>query len=154
MKSKSEKTAEFPSLSTGPHDVRLEKWISCSPFERLLGIEILEARNGHSLLTMPFVRRLSQGAGLVHGGAMVTLADTAVAMAVKSLVSPGSRFGTISLTSEFLAPVTQGVLTAKADVTLVDDRLLRGDCSLTDAEDREVMKFTSRFKLARDVKLL
>ena len=154
MKPKSEKAAKYPSEFIGPHDVQLERWISCSPFEKLLGIEIHEAQNGHSLLTMPFVRQLAQGAGLAHGGAMVTLADTAVAMAVKSLVPPGSRFGTISLTSEFLAPVTRGILTAKADVSLLEERLIQGNCRVRDEEDREVLTFTSLFKLARDVKLL
>lgn len=154
MKSRQEKTAIPPYPFTGPHDVQLEQWISCAPFEQLLGIEIVEARNGHSLLTMPFVRQLAQGAGLAHGGAMVTLADTAVAMAIKSLVPPGSRFGTISLTSEFLAPVTQGVLTAKAEVTPLEDRLIQGNSTVIDENHREVLKFSAQFKLARDVELL
>ena len=35
-------------------------------------------------------KQLAQGKGLAHSGAVVTLADTAVAMAVKSIVPPGS----------------------------------------------------------------
>ena len=80
----------------GPHKIKLEKWISCAPFENLLGIKIIEAKDGHAHLTMPFVFKLAQGKGLVHGGATVALADTSVAMAVKSIVPEDSRFGTIS----------------------------------------------------------
>ncbi|WP_299982117.1 PaaI family thioesterase [Desulfobacula sp.] len=90
MKNKKEKT---DSSCTGPHKVKLEKWISCAPFEDLLGIKIINAKDGHAHLTMPFVFKLAQGKGLAHGGAIVTLADTAVAMAIKSIIPPNSRFG-------------------------------------------------------------
>jgi len=41
----------------------------------------------------------------MHGGALTALADTAVAMAIKSLLLEGTRFATIKLVMEFLAPV-------------------------------------------------
>lgn len=139
---------------TGPHNVTLEKWISCAPFEKHLGIKILSAENGRVHLTMAFVFQLAQGGGLAHGGAIVTLADTAVAMAVKSIVPPNSRFGTVSLTSEFLAPVTKGVLTAKASVQVLENRLIKGRATVLNEENKDVMKFSAMFKLARDVTVL
>ncbi len=144
---------EKESLFTGPHEVKLEEWISCSPFEKLLGIKIIEAKNGCANLTMPFVFQLAQGRGIVHGGAVVTLADTAVAMAVKSMVSPDSRFGTISLNSEFLAPVTKGVLTAKANIKLLENRMIQGVATVFNEDNIEVMKFSSLFKLAKNVEI-
>ena len=112
--------------STGPHKVKLEKWISCAPFEDLLGIKIIEAKNGYAYLTMPFTFKLAQGGGLAHGGAIVTLADTSVAMAIKSIIPLNSRFGTISLNSEFLAPVTKGILTAQANVKVLENKMIQG----------------------------
>jgi uncharacterized protein (TIGR00369 family) len=149
MKNKIEKE----SLFTGPHEVKLEEWISCAPFEELLGIQIIEAKDGHSHLTMPFVFKLAQGKGLAHGGAVVTLADTAVAMAIKSIISPDSRFGTISLNSEFLAPVTKGVLTAKAKIKPLQNRMIQGIATVFNEDNIEVMKFSSLFKLANNVEL-
>jgi uncharacterized protein (TIGR00369 family) len=145
---------EMEKPFTGPHQVTLEKWISCAPFEKLLGLEIIEAKDGRSYLTMPFVYQLAQGQGMAHGGAIVTLADTAVAMAVKSLLPPGSRFGTISLNAEFLGPVTQGVLTARAEVTPVENRQVQGYAEVTDNDGRPVMRFSAVFKLGREVTLL
>lgn len=136
---------------TGPHQVTLEKWISCAPFEKLLGIDIVEADHGRSCLTMPFVYQLAQGQGMAHGGAIVTLADTAVAMAIKSLLPPGSRFGTISLNAEFLGPVTQGVLTARAEVTPIENRQVKGYAEVSDENGRPVMRFSAVFKLGREV---
>ncbi|MEN8211596.1 MAG: PaaI family thioesterase, partial [Thermodesulfobacteriota bacterium] len=148
-----EKTNIKSAPSNGPHEVKLEKWISCAPFEKLLGIKIIKAENGRADLIMPFVFKLAQGRGIAHGGAIITLADTAVAMAVKSVVPQGSRFGTISLNSEFLAPVTQGVLTAKAEIKLLEDRKVQGVATVFNEENKPVMKFTSLFKLAKDVKI-
>jgi uncharacterized protein (TIGR00369 family) len=145
---------EMEKPFTGPHQVTLEKCISCAPFEKLLGLEIIEAKDGRSYLTMPFVYQLAQGQGMAHGGAIVTLADTAVAMAIKSLLPPGSRFGTISLNAEFLGPVTQGVLTARAEVTPVENRQVQGYAEVTDNDGRPVMRFSAVFKLGREVTLL
>lgn len=138
---------------TGPHQVTLESWISCAPFEKLLGLEIVEAEDGRSYLTMPFVYQLAQGQGMAHGGAIVTLADTAVAMAIKSLLPPGSRFGTISLNAEFLGPVTQGVLTARAEVTPLENRQVKGYAEVSDEHGRPVMRFSAVFKLGREVNI-
>ena len=131
----------------------LEKWVSCAPFEKLLGLDIVEAKDGRAYLTMPFVYQLAQGQGMAHGGAIVTLADTAVAMAVKSLLPPGSRFGTISLNAEFIGPVTQGILYAKAEVTPLENRQVQGKALVSDDDGRQVMRFSAMFKLGREVEI-
>jgi acyl-CoA thioesterase len=73
---------------TGPHRFPMEAWISYAPFERLLHMAIIEAAEGRATLKMPFLLDFAQGAGLLHGGALVSLADTAVVMAIKSLLPP------------------------------------------------------------------
>ncbi len=140
-------------LYTGPHQVTLDQWISCAPFEKLLGIEIIAADDGRSYLTMPFLYQLAQGKGLAHGGAIVTLADTAVAMAIKSILPPDSRFGTISLNAEFLGPVTKGILSARAEVTPLENRQVQGQALVSDEDGRPVMRFSAMFKLRREVKI-
>lgn len=125
-------------------------WISRAPFERLLNMKIEEARDGRSLLTMPFYQELAQGAGLMHGGALVSLADTAVVMAIKSIVGVGTYFATTSCSNEFLYPVKQGIVTAEARVARVDDRILEGEARLYNDERREVMRFEAVFKVGRD----
>ena len=69
----------------------MNQWISCAPFERLLNMTIVEACDGRATLTMPFLIDYAQGAGLMHGGALVSLADTAVAMAIKSIIDASCR---------------------------------------------------------------
>ncbi len=125
-------------------------WISRAPFERHLAMEIVRAASGEAVLKMPFYREFAQGAGLMHGGALVSLADTAVVMAIKSIVDPGTHFATISMASRFHHPVKQGVLVARAIVGGREGRRLKGSCDIVDEMNRTVMTFASVFTIARD----
>lgn len=130
---------------TGPHDVELREWISCAPFEKHLGMKIVEARDGSATLRMPFRMELAQGDALMHGGALVSLADTALVMAIKSTVSPGTRFVTVTANVEYLAPVTEGVVTANAKITSRENRKLFGEVAVFDEGDRQVIAFSAMF---------
>lgn len=138
---------------TGPHRFSMPAWISCAPFEKLLSIEIVKAESGEAILKMPFVKSLAQGAGLMHGGALVSLADTAVVMAIKSIVMPNTHFATISLESRFLHPVKKGILVAKARIDGRHGSTINGSCEIIDEENRKVMIFNSVFKIARDAEI-
>ncbi len=127
----------------------LQGWIDTAPFEDLCGIVIEEIAPGRAVLSMPFTVKLAQGAGVAHGGALTTLADTAVAMAIKSFVPEGTIFATTELTTRFLAPVRQGTIRAAAVVSAPVERTLHGEATLTDAQGREVARFTSVFRIAR-----
>lgn len=136
--------------STGPHHFMMDGWISTAPFESLLNMTIVEAREGHATLTMPFLIQYAQGAGLMHGGALVSLADTCMVMAIKSILPPGSHFATIRLETNFLRPVRKGMVTAKAAVLSRADRTIEGRATVYDEEERAVMEFACTFKIARD----
>ncbi|NLI81419.1 MAG: PaaI family thioesterase [Deltaproteobacteria bacterium] len=138
------------SRSTGPHRFEMEGWISCAPFERLLNMRIVEAADGRAVLTMPFHMEYAQGGGLMHGGALVSLADTAVVMAIKSIVPPQSHFATVLLEAKFLAPVKQGTVTARARVVHREGRVIMGHAEVCDEAGRVVVDFSSTFKVARD----
>jgi acyl-CoA thioesterase len=135
---------------TGPHQFQMEGWISCAPFERLLHIEIVEAGDGRATLKMPFLLDFAQGAGLMHGGALVSLADTAVVMAIKSVLPPQTHFATTALEARFLRPVRQGIVTAEARVVNREGRTLQGQATVCDEEQKPVLEFSSTFKVARD----
>jgi len=128
---------------------RLDGWIATAPFESLCGLEIREAAEGRAVLRMPFRVKLAQGGGLLHGGAVTTLADTAVAMAIKSLVEPGTRFATLELSTRFLAPVRRGWVEARARVVRFEGREIEGEAEVFDEGGTLAATFHSRFRLAR-----
>jgi len=139
---------ETPRKS-GEAQFELRGWIDTAPFEDLLAIRIEEAERGRAVLSLPFVVKFAQGGGVLHGGALTTLADTAVAMAIKSLLPEGTVFATTELTTRFLAPVREGRVTATATVGAPEGRTFRGEAVVTDGEGREVARFSSVFRVAR-----
>jgi acyl-CoA thioesterase len=140
-----------PEGKFGPHDVRSKAWIGCAPFENNLGMEIVDATNGEATLRMPFVRELCQGFGLMHGGALVSLADTAVVMAIKSILPSGSRFATTRIEVDYVKPVISGIVTARAGVASRHDRDLFGECTVVNDAGIEVLRCKCRFRIGKDV---
>ncbi|MBF0509172.1 MAG: PaaI family thioesterase [Deltaproteobacteria bacterium] len=142
------------TLNTGPHQFEMDAWISCAPFERLLNVTIVQAEDGSAVLTMPFLMDFAQGAGLLHGGALVGLADTAVVMAIKSILPPGTHFATTSLEVKFLNPVRQGTVRAEAQVVSREGRIFRGVATIYNDAEVPVLNFSSVFKVARNSTIL
>jgi len=135
---------------TGPHTITARPWIDPAHFGRLLHMKIVTSGDGTAVLTMPFLIDFAQGGGLMHGGALVSLADTAVVMAIKSLVPPGTHFATTSIETKFLYPVKSGVVTARARVTAKRQHRFYGRATLFNQEKRPVMEFRATFRMAKD----
>lgn len=138
---------------TGPHRFRMDRWISCAPFEKLLHMDIIEAADGRAILQMPFLVDFAQGAGLMHGGALVSLADTAVVMAIKSIIPPQTHFATVTMTTEYLRPVKEGVVKAHAQVAVVKNRTIVGRAQVCNDREQPVLEFSATFKIARDARI-
>lgn len=125
----------------------LPAWIAPAPFEEFLGMRIEEAKNGKAVLSMPFKAALCQGKGLMHGGAVVALADTALAMAIKSLLAEGTDFVTTKLGLEFHAPVRWGMVRAEARVTRHEDRDLEGISEILTEDGIKAATFKASFRV-------
>jgi acyl-CoA thioesterase len=148
------KQAGKDPLSTGPHKVHFEGWIDLSPFEKLLNIQIVEASDGKSVLKMPFLFDYAQANGFVHGGALVSLADTAIVMAIKSLLPPATLLLTESLEAKFIQAVKNGIVTAKATVVKQEGSRLFCEATLFNNAMKPVMEVSSVFKIGTDAKVL
>jgi len=140
---------ELPMPVDGDKPFRLEGWIDTAPFEDLCGLELEQIGDGKAVLSCLFRLKLAQGGGVMHGGALTTLADTAVAMAIKSLLPEGTVFATTELTTRFLAPVRTGRVRATAAVRGPEGRTFYGEAQVIDDEGRTVAEFTSVFRVAR-----
>ncbi len=133
----------------GTRQFQLEGWIATAPFEDHVGLSIEAAGNGEARLSMPFRVCLANGGGVMHGGALVTLADTAVAMAIKSVLPEGTTFATTELETRFLAPMQEGHVVAHARVRGPEGRNFYGEAELYDASGTLLAEFRSRFRIAR-----
>ncbi|ACM21865.1 acyl-CoA thioesterase [Geotalea daltonii FRC-32] len=144
-----EKVYDTPMPAGGELPFELPEWIACAPFEEYLGMKIDEAAEGRAILTMPFTVKLSQGVGFMHGGAITALADTAVAMAIKSMLPEGSNFVTMDLGLKFHAPVRSGLVKAEARIVERDERNIKGEAEVFDEAGVKVATFTSVFRVRR-----
>ncbi len=127
----------------------LPSWIALAPFEEYLSMSIISVADGNAVLTMPFYASHCQGQGLMHGGAITALADTALAMAIKSLLPEGTPFATMTMTTDFNAPVRWGTVTATARVGERVDRDIRGDVEIVTEEGVTAARFRATFRIRR-----
>ncbi|MRR57579.1 MAG: PaaI family thioesterase [Deltaproteobacteria bacterium] len=138
---------KIPMPAEGDPPFELPGWIACAPFEEYLGMQIEEAADGRATLSMPFLVRLAQGKGLMHGGAVTSLADTAVAMAIKSVLPEDSHFVTVELSLKFHAPLRSGTVRAVASVIEHDERNIRGMAEVFDENGVKTATFHSVFRI-------
>jgi uncharacterized protein (TIGR00369 family) len=113
---------------------RIQKAMSTVPFARLLGIELEEITSGTATLGVDVQKELTQNHGVVHGGAIASLIDTATAFAIISLLAPREKVTTVDLTISYIRPVTEGRVRATAKVLRAGRRLFVVSADVFDKE--------------------
>ena len=109
-------------------------------FPRLLGIELDSVEPGRARLSVEVTESLRQLAGVMHGGAIATLIDTAVAMAIVGVSAPNSRFTTVELKVNYLRPLKEGRVVAEARLIQDGRRIVVADCDVFDPEGKLAAK--------------
>lgn len=102
---------------------RIQKALGSVPFAKLLELELESVESGTATLAVNVRKDLTQNQGIVHGGAIASLIDTATAFAILSLLEPGERVTTVDLSISYLRPVSRGRLRAVAKVVRGGRRL-------------------------------
>lgn len=141
-----------PIYKDTPLPFTLPEWIALAPFEKFLGMQIENAGDGKATLSMPFLTAHCQGMGLMHGGAVVSLADTALAIAIKTVLPEGTHFATIDMSLKFHAPVRWGSVMAHATVTEQTERDVRGEVNVFTEEGIKAVTFQAVFRIKQNRK--
>lgn len=102
---------------------RIKNAVHKVPYAQLLGIEVDEVDQGSATLGLNVRHELMQINGVVHGGAIASLIDTATAFAIIPFLEPKERVTTVDLTLSYLRPLTSGRITATAKVVRAGRRL-------------------------------
>jgi len=84
------------------------------PYAKFLGLQLGEVRPGEVSIHLDVRDELKQNQGVVHGGAIASLIDTASAFAVLTQIDVDERVTTTDLTIHYLRPARSGRLTATA----------------------------------------
>jgi acyl-CoA thioesterase len=77
-------------------------------------------------------KRLTQDAGLAHGGVAAALIDSAVGLALCTMLTSQEFVTTVELKVNFIAPAKPGVLKASASVLHKGKRIAVGEAEVRD----------------------
>lgn len=102
------------------------------PFAMLVGIELEEIDTGVATLALEVRGELKQNNGIVHGGAIATLIDTAAAFAVISVLPVDEQATTVDLMVNYLRPLRSGRARATARVVKAGRRVIVVSAEMAD----------------------
>jgi uncharacterized protein (TIGR00369 family) len=111
------------------------------------GFVFREVSPGRVVVGMRVAKRHLQVHGVVHGGVLAALADTAGGMAVYMKLPPRSRVATVSMTINYLEAVAGGEVLAQAELVRLGRNLAVVDCDLFDHNKRIVAKALMTFAI-------
>ena len=119
------------------------------PFYHLLGFEVVEAGLGTARIRMPFKPELLQFQNAVHGGAIFSIADAAVAVALLTQAEPGEKALTIEGKLNYLAGVTEGDLEAVGRIVHRGRSIALGDAEVFRSDGKLCAKGLVTYTLRR-----
>jgi uncharacterized protein (TIGR00369 family) len=109
-----------------------------------MGFTVVEAEPGRVLLKMLVKPHHKQIHGVVHGGVLAALADTAGGMSTHTTGLHTPRSATIEMKINYLEAVDKGIVTAEARVIRRGRHIAVIDCDIRD-ENRLVAKALMTF---------
>jgi uncharacterized protein (TIGR00369 family) len=115
-------------------------YVGVIPHVKELGIELVGSSRGIAVMRLPYHERLvgNPETGVLHGGVVTTLIDTACGLAAITGPAEPSRVATLDLRIDYLRPASAGqALFARAEVTKLTRHIafLRAEAYERDPDD-------------------
>ena len=125
----------------------LRERIAASPFHIWAGVDVVAATPGSVTVAMDVDEHHVNLQGLVHGGMLAILADTACGLAIRSAIEPGRLHVTTDLDVHFLSPAGPGRLLGRGTAVKVGRSLAFAEASIEDAAGKLLAKAQGRFSV-------
>jgi uncharacterized protein (TIGR00369 family) len=120
-----------PQTLTASQKARIRQAFDDVPFAKLLGIELESIEPGVAVVSLALNEKLKQNNGVIHGGVIASLIDTALALAILSVLPESDRVTTVDLTISYLRPLTEGKASATARVIRAGQRIISASADVT-----------------------
>jgi 1,4-dihydroxy-2-naphthoyl-CoA hydrolase len=120
----------------------LDALVALMPFAGHLGVVLDEASPDRVIARLEWAPHLCTAAGIMHGGALMSLADTAGALVAFLGLPEGATTATITSTSQMFRPVTGGTVRAVSVPLHRGRTTVTAQTTLRDSEDRLVAQTT------------
>ncbi|MFC1868657.1 PaaI family thioesterase [Thermodesulfobacteriota bacterium] len=125
----------FEDLKPSFRSALLKKAKSKQPLWNLLGIELMDVKKGWARMRLPYSKKLIHPFGVVHGGAIFSLADAAMAMALLGLLDKDERFATIEMKMNYVKSFERGETIAEAEIINKSKRIALGETVIRDSQE-------------------
>jgi len=116
--------------------------VALMPFAQQLGVTVDEAGPGRVIARLSWAPHLCTAAGVMHGGVLMALADTAGALVAFLGLPEGATTATITSTTQMFRPVTGGTVRAVSVPLHRGRTTVTAQTSLHDSADRLVAQTT------------
>ena len=93
---------------------RARRAFASVPYAKFLGLELCELKSGDVTVCLDVRDELKQNRGVIHGGAIASVIDTASAFAILTKIDENESVTTTDLTIHYLRPITSGRMLARA----------------------------------------
>ena len=125
---------------TAEQELEIRKKFEANHFPKLLGMELDMIESGRAVLGLTVRKELLQLQSVMHGGAIASLIDTAVAFAIAAASRPTDKFTTVELKVNYLSAIREGRVTADAKLIRDGRRIVVAECDVHDAAGRLAAK--------------
>lgn len=112
--------------------------VRSSPYAKHMGMELIEAGDGIAKVRMKAAHCLENTQGIIHGGAICSLADQAGLIAVATRLRPEQRPRTVQMDTHYLAPASGETLTAVGQVSKKGSLISISDVEIMDDKGKVV----------------
>ena len=120
----------------------LDAMVALMPFAQHLGLTVAEAGPDKVIARLAWAPQLCTSGGVMHGGVLMSLADSAGALVTILGLPEGATTATITSTSQLFRPVTGGTVRAVAVPLHRGRTTVTAQSSLYDSADRLVAQTT------------
>jgi uncharacterized protein (TIGR00369 family) len=115
-----------------------------------LGLTVLEAEQGKLLMALPYSEKIigNPETGVIHGGALTTLLDTACGFAAVASLDVFEIAPTLDLRIDYMRPATKGkIVLAKAEAYRITPNVIFASAWAyhEDDSDRPIARCTASF---------
>ena len=136
------------------YEKALRRAVETAPYYQLLQITMDQIDEGFARFRMPFRKELTHPYGIVHGGAIASLADTAIAFAMMTLIQPGEKLTTVEFKINFFAPVNEGELSGEGRVVSKGKRVAVGEMQVKNGEGNLIAKGLATYMILNSSKTI
>jgi uncharacterized protein (TIGR00369 family) len=123
----------------------LKDRIRRSPFHAWAGMDLVEVGDGRAELAMELRPHHFNPQGIVHGGVISAIADTAIGLALRSKLRTGMTHRTAQLDVHFLAKGEGNQLIGRGRALHLGRRMGYGEAEVLDGAGRVLAKASATF---------